>query len=159
MKILVVSDTHGRNTNLEKVLRIVQPIDMLIHLGDLEGSEGYIESIAPCPVEMVCGNNDFYSALDREKILNIGKYKILITHGHNYYVGYDLSRIKAEAAKKGCNAVMFGHTHRPVIDQEGEVWALNPGSISYPRQDNRRPSYMIMYIDRKGEASFGINYL
>ena len=53
MKVLLVSDSHGRNQNMEKVIRKVSPIDLLIHLGDLEGSEGYLESIAPCPVEMV----------------------------------------------------------------------------------------------------------
>lgn len=42
MKILVVSDTHGRDTVLREVLKKVKPIDMLIHCGDSEGSEEYI---------------------------------------------------------------------------------------------------------------------
>lgn len=33
MKILIVSDTHKSHKNLDKVLEIVKPIDMLIHLG------------------------------------------------------------------------------------------------------------------------------
>ena len=37
MKILIVSDTHKSHKNLDKVLEIVKPIDMLIHLGDVEG--------------------------------------------------------------------------------------------------------------------------
>ena len=53
MRVLLVSDSHGRNQNMEKVIRKVSPVDLLIHLGDLEGSEGYLEAIAPCPVEMV----------------------------------------------------------------------------------------------------------
>jgi len=36
MKILIVSDTHKSHKNLDKVLEIVKPIDMLIHLGDVE---------------------------------------------------------------------------------------------------------------------------
>ena len=67
MRVLLVSDSHGRNQNMEKVIRKVSPVDLLIHLGDLEGSEGYLEAIAPCPVEMVAGNNDFFSRLPREK--------------------------------------------------------------------------------------------
>ncbi len=55
--------------------------------------------------------------------------------------------------------VMFGHTHRPVIDRDGEVLALNPGSMSYPRQEGRRPSYIVMDVDGKGEAHFEIKYL
>ena len=39
MKILVVSDTHGRDGNLEYVLEESGPLDLLIHCGDVEGSE------------------------------------------------------------------------------------------------------------------------
>ena len=35
MKILIVSDTHGQEKNLEEVLEKESPIDALIHLGDL----------------------------------------------------------------------------------------------------------------------------
>ena len=66
MKILVVSDTHGRDGNLDKVLRKVQPIDALVHCGDVEGSEEYISSRAGCPTYMVAGNNDFFTELKRE---------------------------------------------------------------------------------------------
>ena len=39
---------------------------------------------------------------------------------------------------------MFGHTHRPYLDQGKEITVLNPGSVSYPRQEGRKGSYMIM---------------
>ena len=39
MKILIVSDTHRHNENFLKVLEKTGPIDMLIHCGDVEGSE------------------------------------------------------------------------------------------------------------------------
>ena len=39
MKILIVSDTHRKNENLKKVLDREPPFDMMIHLGDAEGSE------------------------------------------------------------------------------------------------------------------------
>ena len=39
MKILVVSDTHRHNENLLTVLKKIGHIDLLIHLGDSEGSE------------------------------------------------------------------------------------------------------------------------
>ena len=39
MKILIVSDTHHRNENYLKVLQKVGKVDMVIHLGDVEGSE------------------------------------------------------------------------------------------------------------------------
>ena len=38
MRILIVSDTHRRDGNFRRVLEKTGPIDMLIHLGDTEGS-------------------------------------------------------------------------------------------------------------------------
>lgn len=46
MKILIVSDTHRRDGNLTQVLDMVGQIDLLIHCGDVEGSEAFIKSIA-----------------------------------------------------------------------------------------------------------------
>ena len=39
MKVLIVSDTHGHEGNLEKVLGKVGDIQHLIHLGDVEGQD------------------------------------------------------------------------------------------------------------------------
>ena len=41
MKILIVSDTHRKDGNLQWVMEKEKPFDMLIHLGDTEGSESY----------------------------------------------------------------------------------------------------------------------
>lgn len=159
MKILIISDTHRKHENLLKVLERECPVDLLIHLGDAEGYEDYIAEQAGCPVEVVAGNNDFFSSLPREKELQIGKYKVLITHGHYYYVNTGIEDIEREAEGRGFDIVMFGHTHRPIIDYHRDVIALNPGSLSYPRQEGKRPSYIIMDLDKKGEATFEIEYL
>ena len=67
--------------------------------------------------------------------------------------------LKHEARMRGVDIVMFGHTHRPVVDFGGDIIAVNPGSLTYPRQEGRRPSYIIMDLDREGKAHFTINYL
>lgn len=159
MKILVVSDTHRKHENLIEILNRVRPVDLMIHLGDAEGEEDTIGELAGCPLEIVAGNNDFFSALPREKELVIGRYRILITHGHYYYVNVGIEDIKKEAEARDFDIVMFGHTHRPVVDYGNHIVALNPGSVSYPRQEGKRPSYILMEIDRKGEAQFEICYL
>ena len=159
MKVLIVSDTHRKNENFLKVLERVAPIDMLVHCGDIEGSEYLIAQAAGCPVEMVVGNNDFFSDLPREKEFYIGKYKVWLTHGHTYYVSMGNEYLEEEARARSADIVMYGHTHRPVVDIEGGLVAVNPGSLTYPRQEGRRPSFVIMELDRKGEAHFTINYL
>lgn len=158
MKILIVSDTHRRDGNLTGVLDMVGTPDMLIHCGDVEGSEDFIRSIAGCPVHMVAGNNDFFTDLKKEEEFYIGDYKVWLTHGHNYYVSMGTEFIREEAKSRGVDIVMFGHTHRPYLEQ-GKVTVLNPGSLSYPRQEGRRPSYILMELDAKGQTHYRINYI
>ena len=158
MKILIVSDTHRRDGNLTGVLDMVGTPDMLIHCGDVEGSEDFIRSIAGSPVHMVAGNNDFFSDLKKEEEFYIGDYKVWLTHGHNYYVSMGTEFIREEAKSRGVDIVMFGHTHRPYLEQ-GKVTVLNPGSLSYPRQEGRRPSYILMELDAKGKTHYRINYI
>lgn len=99
MKILIVSDTHRKDDNLKKVIEKTSPLDMLIHLGDAEGSETKIAGWVGegCDLEMVLGNNDFFSNLDREKELKIGEYRVLLTHGHYYNVSLGVERLEQEA--------------------------------------------------------------
>lgn len=158
MKVLIVSDTHRKTENYVKVVEMHKP-DMVIHCGDAEGTEYIISEAARCPVSMVLGNNDFFSDLPREAEFNIGKYKVWVTHGHNYYVSMGNENLKREARVRGKDIVFYGHTHKPVIDMEGGVIAVNPGSLSYPRQEGHRPSYVIMEIDRFEELHFAIAYL
>ncbi len=158
-KILIVSDTHRKNENYMKVLQKLGKVDMVIHLGDIEGSEYTIQEAAGCPVEMVAGNNDFFSSLPSEKTLQIGRYCVMITHGHRYYIGMGSEMLKKEAVARGVDIVMYGHTHRPVIDISKNIIAINPGSLSYPRQENRKPSYIIMQLDEQGDAHFELKYV
>ena len=114
MKILIVSDTHKKNENYFKVLEMHHP-DMVIHCGDAEGSEYALSAAAKCPVYIVLGNNDFFSDLPREITLDIGPYKVWVTHGHNYYVSMGNETIKKEAIDRGADIVLYGHTHRPAV--------------------------------------------
>ena len=159
MKILIVSDTHGRDTNLEFVVEKEAPFDMLIHCGDVEGREFFIEALAECPCCIVAGNNDFFSDLPREEEITLGGRKALVTHGHYYGVSMDLYGITEEAASRGCEIVLFGHTHRPTAERCNGVLAVNPGSLAYPRQQGRMPSYAVMEASRTCGVQVEIRYL
>ena len=150
-KILITSDTHRRDGNLLEVIQNEAPFDMFIHLGDAEGNEDMItswckEQNPDCEVYMVLGNNDFFSHLDREKEISIGKYRAFLTHGHFYSVSVGTERLIDEAQDRG-------------VERRGDLTVLNPGSLSFPRQEGRRPSYMLMDLDDEGEAHFTTYYL
>lgn len=159
MKVLIISDTHGKHENLKTVLKREKPVDLVVHLGDAEGYENEIETLAGCPLFIVSGNSDFFSALPQERECRIGRYRVLITHGHYYYVNAGIEHIKKEAEGRRCDIVLFGHTHRPLIHYGKRVTAINPGSLSYPRQEGKNPSYVIMEFEEQNDADFEIRYL
>ena len=66
---------------------------------------------------------------------------------------------KKEAIDRGVDIVLYGHTHRPVIDIDDDIIAVNPGSLSYPRQHGRKPSYVILETDKDRKMSAKIKYL
>ena len=158
-KYLVVSDTHGRDDNFFDVLDIEEPLDGIIHCGDFEGSEGKFALAANCPVYFVSGNNDFFSSLSRELDFELDGHNFFVTHGHHFLVSMDLENIKSEAVARGADVVIFGHTHKPVAKNIDGIYLFNPGSLSYPRQEGRRPSYLLLSIDDDGKISYEIKYL
>jgi putative phosphoesterase len=157
MKVLIVSDTHGRNKYLFETVHRVSPIDLMIHLGDLGGTVDEIRSMVSCPIHMISGNNDIFSGLAKDKVIMIGKYRVYLTHGHRYGVYYSTNQIIEEAKARQANIVMFGHTHVPLIELNDDIWAINPGSIALPRQGSRIPTFIIMDIDSQGTAHFTLN--
>ena len=97
MRILVISDTHRKDDNVEKILKKEGPFDRIIHLGDVEGSQKKLMRMAKCPVDMVAGNNDMFGDLPKEKELDLCGHHILLTHGHYYYVSLDTGMLGSDA--------------------------------------------------------------
>ena len=144
MKILLVSDTHGKDDYFDLALEAARPFDWMIHCGDVEGREFYMEAAAGTPCTFVSGNNDFYSDLPYETILNLENHRIFVTHGHYYGASRTNERLAREARARYCDTVLFGHTHRPSFEIIDGVTLINPGSLTWPRQPGRRPSYMLL---------------
>lgn len=159
MKILIVSDTHGSLETFREVLRREAPFEYLIHAGDVEEQEDLVEEEAGCPCTIVRGNNDFFTDLPDDAEIELGGIPIFVSHGHHYSVSFGNERFREETKKRGCRIGIYGHTHRPEIDDsDPRCEILNPGSLTYPRQEGRQPSYIVMEIDH-GSAISEIRYL
>ena len=159
MKILIVSDTHGRHSAFDKALKEAGKIDALVHLGDTEGGEDYIEAVCGCPAYVLAGNNDFFSDNLREMEVVFGTKKAFMTHGHYYYVSLGPERIIEEGKMRNADIVLFGHTHKPFLEMIDGMIVLNPGSLSYPRQEGRKGSYIMMEIEPDCDVKCEIKYL
>jgi putative phosphoesterase len=160
IKIVIISDTHGHEENVKKVLEREGMPDHVIHLGDSEDSGIRLSQTLACPLHIVAGNCDFFSCLPKVDFVEIAGHKILITHGHYHYVSVGIRDLVEEAKVNDCDVAMFGHTHKPFLDQsDSEVTVLNPGSLSFPRQTGRKASYAVMEIESDGAVTYRQEYL
>ena len=160
MRVLIVSDTHGRHTSLDRALKEAGDIDMFIHLGDVEGGEDYIEAVVECEKHMIRGNNDFFSYLPAEEEFWIGKKKVFITHGHSYYVSMETEQIREEGAARKCgHYYVRSHPIVRILKKRDGITVLNPGSLSFPRQEGRKSSYMILETDGEEKYEFVQHFL
>lgn len=152
MKILVVSDSHGNFDNVRQAIGKEAPIDMLIHAGDVEGDlVRELGSKRDYDLHVVSGNMD-WGEYPEEEVIDLGKHKIYLTHGHHHGVAYNRNALVEDARENGCDIAIFGHTHVPFLDTIDGVLVLNPGSVSRPRQEGRKRTYAVMTIDGRGNV-------
>ena len=59
---------------------------------------------------------------------------IMLVHGDKFYT---VGQMIDVAREQHCAAVLFGHTHVPVLQADGELLVINPGSLSLPRRGSR----------------------
>ena len=155
-RILVLSDSHGRDENVEKAIKQMGRVDMMIHLGDIGWGYERIRYMIPGPVIMVAGNNDFSIDLPQNQIFNIGKHRVFATHGHRQSVHGGTAILESVARQNNCDIAMYGHTHVPYLRRDTDMTVLNPGSISLPRQAGRKKTYMMITMDDAGVLSYKI---
>ena len=166
MKILIMSDTHGYDRNALSVIDREGPVDCLLHLGDVMGSESRLEREArkkngKCQVYMVAGNCDFFSSLPTFCVTQIGGHRFFLTHGHRFSVSMDGTEyLAAEARLQKCDIAVFGHTHKPLIEEDSTgMLILNPGSLTYPRGQEREPTYMVLTLSEDGSRRISLKKL
>lgn len=158
LRILLMSDSHGRNENVELAIAQVREeigeFQMLIHLGDV-GDARELESLAGVPCYIVRGNTDYDAKLLNANVIEAGGHRIFATHGHLYQVDMRLDLLRFAALENDCDIAMYGHTHVPYLEEDpDDVTILNPGSISKPRQADHRYTYMVMEIDDEDEVTY-----
>jgi putative phosphoesterase len=124
-RVGVLSDTHGLLR--PEVLKQLQGVDLIIHAGDI-GSETIIpelETIAP--VYAVRGNVDngaWAYKFPLSNALEVEQVFIYVYHGH---LEPDVD------PRKNFQVVISGHTHEPLLEQQGDILYLNPGSAGHKR--------------------------
>ncbi|AGC68332.1 phosphodiesterase, MJ0936 family [Thermoclostridium stercorarium subsp. stercorarium DSM 8532] len=149
-KLLVISDTHGDILLADKVLKKNSDVDIVIHLGDYYRDADKLKQLHPnFHFEYVYGNCDFMTGnVLAEKILEIERQRVLLTHGHRYSVKWGIEKLVEKANNENINLILFGHTHIQHVTYGPGYILLNPGSISEPRGNDKK-SYAVVTIDNE----------
>lgn len=128
--VVVLSDTHGNRSAMEKLYPIMAESDYIIHLGDTSGDGNLLRKNFPNKVYLINGNCDPFKLGEDELVLDIEGVKILACHGHMYGVKRELIRLSYRALEVGAKVALYGHTHDAREDELGGVTLFNPGTLS-----------------------------
>jgi hypothetical protein len=143
MQVGLISDTHGRLR--PEVFGHFAGVEHIVHAGDI-GDLGVLADLeAIAPVTAVWGNTDDFAirrAVPESATLEAGGRTLRVVHGHQ--VGSPTPAALAEAFMDA-EIVVFGHTHRPLVERlKGRLY-VNPGGAGAPRF-GLRPSIMLLEL-------------
>lgn len=154
MKILLLSDSHGKKDRIPSILERHTEIGCVVHLGDYGTDVDIVSEVCPTmPTEAVRGNNDKSAFYPEEKVLQLAGRKIFITHGHAYHVGRDLTAITVKAHQEHAEIAIFGHTHIPLVEERDGVLLVNPGCLFRPRSLHGA-TYAILEVTKDIRTAF-----
>jgi len=132
----LVSDTHfprfGRALPraLEDGLRAAQ-VSHILHLGDLTDALAIPLFEAIAPFDAVAGNNDpqeIWERYGRQKIVTIDGVRIGLVHGDSGRERNAHGNAVRAFAGKPVDVILYGHSHRPLVERRGAQLIVNPGS-------------------------------
>ncbi len=132
MRVLVFSDSHGRQDYIICMLEKEKDCKTVFFLGDgekevLNIKETYKDRSFIC----VRGNNDFYSQLERVAYKHIDGVTFMACHGDRFDVRFSRRELYNKASAVRAQVALYGHTHVPKVefDSFSKVCAVNPGAL------------------------------
>jgi putative phosphoesterase len=116
-------------------------VDLILHAGDFvtEAAVDALEELAP--VIGVSGNNDDAAIRARfppRQLLEWNGFRMGLVHGHEGSGRATPMRALAAFRDEDVDAVIFGHSHIPLIEHREGVLLFNPGS---PTDRRRQPMF------------------
>lgn len=126
-RIGLISDTHGLLR--AGIHSAFGGVELIIHAGDVGGSDILDELRLIAPVHAVAGNTDLPGEYPAEFSTTIGGVSIHVSHGHE--TGSP-SAAKL-AARYDANVIVYGHTHQQLVTRLGGRLIVNPGSAGQRR--------------------------
>jgi len=139
-KIVVMSDSHGFDNAIDKVISENKDANYFIHCGDFCSEPHNYPNLI-----IVRGNND-YNNLPEFIVQEYGGINMLIIHSHQTGFFNREDSLVYQAQKYNAKFVLYGHTHSYDEQLIRGIQLLNPGSIWHNR-DGGDPSYAVLEIN------------
>jgi putative phosphoesterase len=138
--IAIIADTHmprGSRRLPDRCLELLSQAEALIHAGDFSAASvlEQLESLVP-RVHAVHGNVDepaLRERLPEALVVGLDGASLAVVHDAGPAKGR-LARMRARFPD--ADAVVFGHSHLPLHEREGDFQIFNPGS---PTERRRAP--------------------
>ncbi len=150
MRLAILADTHmprGSRRLPPACIEAIASADMVIHAGDFSERSVLDEIEQSNPrVTAVHGNvdtADLHSQLPETATVALGGARIGVIHDAGTKNGR-LARMRERFP--GCDAVVFGHSHLPLHEEEGCFQIFNPGSPT-ERRRSPKPSFGIAEVE------------
>jgi putative phosphoesterase len=126
IKIGILSDTHG--TIHPGVINLMNDCDFVIHAGDIVDESSLSVLNPKQKMIAVKGNNDQHiSSFGEVELVEFPGGNIAIEHGH-LHGHVQPSHDSLRATYPDSKVIIYGHTHKQVIDKQQAPWVINPGS-------------------------------
>lgn len=125
-KIIVTSDTHGNAGYLYDIYKQNKKADLFIHLGDYIRDAQKAAKRLGLHVVCIKANGDIGSSFPVRRVIAFEGKNVLAVHGHIERVKFSLTRLNFLAQDVNADIVLFGHTHYPLIENNGTLF-VNPG--------------------------------
>ncbi len=149
MRILIMSDSHGRVSEIEKAIEAHPEAKEVFFLGDCTRDIEDMPFIYPDRnFHIVCGNCDFSSMQPSYAETVLEGKRIFYTHGHLHSVKSGLTRLIEKAKSVNADLVLYGHTHVSKTEYVDGIYFVNPGSLSRAAEGNT--GYALVDITRSG---------
>ncbi|GFO56682.1 phosphoesterase [Geomonas sp. Red276] len=124
----VISDTHGLLR--PEAVEALAGVELIIHAGDI-GKEEVIDELRELArVVAVRGN------VDRDGwAANLPFVERMTVRGVSLLMIHNRKELNVRAPGERPRVIVYGHTHKPLIDEKDGVLYLNPGSAGKRRFD------------------------
>ncbi len=149
MRLVVISDSHGRGQIVDRIIRREDTAEAFVFLGDNTNDiEDLTYEYTDKKFYIVSGNCDFMPSYPYTALINICGTKIFACHGHTLGVKWGLGQLQAAARQQNCKIALYGHTHISNIIYDDGLYIVNPGSCA--RSRDSADSYAIIDIRDNG---------